>query len=280
MATKDRPVWFELLAGGASGGAAKTATAPMQRLVILQQVQKVTESRMTRALRSVIKRQGLMSLWRGNMVTVLHRFPYSGASFTLYESCKKVIGNREGLTGNIVLDRAAAGCVAGGGAVALTYPLDTLRTHLAVGSHTKVLSACKSIMKHGGYAGFFNGISVSIFQKVPEVALQMCVYETSKDYLKTTAIREYPTCQILASAVVAGASSLVVYPFDVVRRNLQMATTRSSPLAATLLIVRQDGVVSLFRGAKAELARTLPFVMIMWFTLETIRDLGDKFIIV
>eukprot|EP01059_Diplonema_ambulator_P000519 TRINITY_DN10424_c1_g1_i1.p1 TRINITY_DN10424_c1_g1~~TRINITY_DN10424_c1_g1_i1.p1 ORF type:complete len:285 (+),score=55.59 TRINITY_DN10424_c1_g1_i1:735-1589(+) len=276
MTTKERPVWFELLAGGASGGAAKTATAPMQRLVILQQVQKVSEKRMFRALKGVVERQGVLSLWRGNLVTVVHRFPYSGMSFTLYEWCKQFIEKRGGLTGNKVADRGLAGCIAGGGAVALTYPLDTIRTHLAVGSGTKAGSICREIISTMGYQGLFKGLSVSVLQKVPEVALQMCVYETSKDYLDTTSLSDYPNLKIFASATIAGVSSLLVYPADVVRRNIQLSTSKKSTFTVASNLIKENGFISLFSGGKAELARTLPFVMIMWFTLETIRDLGDR----
>ena len=37
------------------------------------------------AVRHVVRSEGLMSLWKGNMATVLHRIPYSAVNFATFE---------------------------------------------------------------------------------------------------------------------------------------------------------------------------------------------------
>eukprot|EP00955_Chlamydomonas_euryale_P117899 366505-Chlamydomonas_euryale.AAC.2 len=37
------------------------------------------------ALRHVVRTEGILSLWRGNLATVLHRMPYSAVNFATYE---------------------------------------------------------------------------------------------------------------------------------------------------------------------------------------------------
>ena len=85
----------QLFCGGIAGSTAKTVTAPFSRLTILFQVHSMVTTRHDRpkyamSLRGgfgkIVERGGLKSLWRGNMTSVLHRFPYSAINFFVYEN--------------------------------------------------------------------------------------------------------------------------------------------------------------------------------------------------
>jgi len=84
----------QLVCGGVAGSVAKTVTAPFSRLTILFQVHSMVTTRSNRpkyamTMRSgfskIVERGGLKSLWKGNMASVLHRFPYSAINFYVYE---------------------------------------------------------------------------------------------------------------------------------------------------------------------------------------------------
>eukprot|EP01060_Flectonema_neradi_P024386 TRINITY_DN3318_c1_g1_i1.p1 TRINITY_DN3318_c1_g1~~TRINITY_DN3318_c1_g1_i1.p1 ORF type:complete len:280 (+),score=37.79 TRINITY_DN3318_c1_g1_i1:87-926(+) len=274
MSERKRPVWFDLMSGGAGGGAAKTATAPIQRLVIMQQLNEINENRVISSLKRISSTEGLRGLWRGNLVTILHRVPYSGSSFLLYEKSKQLLLSHSKSDVPTPTDRALSGCVAGAGAAAITYPLDTLRTHLSVGARRSVFSVVRSIFSNSGPSGFYQGMSLSVFQKVPEVALQMTVYETSRDYFSFYVSKQY---SVIAASMVSGLSSLVVYPFDLIRRQVQVTKVRSSFSELLARQVRDGGPAALWKGGRAEVARTLPFVLIMWTTIETMRDVADRY---
>ena len=85
----------QLFCGGIAGSVAKTATAPLSRLTILFQVHSMVTTRSDRpkfsmtlsgGISKIIERGGIKSLWRGNMTSVLHRFPYSAINFFVYEN--------------------------------------------------------------------------------------------------------------------------------------------------------------------------------------------------
>lgn len=42
------------------------------------------------ALKEIIKSEGLLSLWKGNGVTIVHRIPYSAANFWTYEKINEL----------------------------------------------------------------------------------------------------------------------------------------------------------------------------------------------
>lgn len=85
----------QLFCGGIAGSVAKTITAPLSRLTILFQVHSMVTTRSNRpkfsmtlqgGISKIIERGGMKSLWRGNMTSVLHRFPYSAINFFVYEN--------------------------------------------------------------------------------------------------------------------------------------------------------------------------------------------------
>lgn len=39
-----------------------------------------------RGMNEIVKSEGLKSLWKGNLATILHRLPYSAINFSVYES--------------------------------------------------------------------------------------------------------------------------------------------------------------------------------------------------
>jgi solute carrier family 25 (mitochondrial phosphate transporter), member 23/24/25/41 len=84
----------QLFCGGLSGSVSKTVTAPFSRLTILFQVHSMVTTKHDRpkyamslqgGFQKIIDRGGWKSLWRGNMTSVLHRFPYSAINFYVYE---------------------------------------------------------------------------------------------------------------------------------------------------------------------------------------------------
>jgi Mitochondrial carrier protein len=93
-ASRSQEAMKQLLCGGLAGSVAKTVTAPLSRLTILFQVHSLVTTKehrpqfaesMTHGIRKIIERGGILALWRGNMTSVLHRFPYSAINFYVYE---------------------------------------------------------------------------------------------------------------------------------------------------------------------------------------------------
>lgn len=85
----------QLFCGGIAGSVAKTVTAPFSRLVILSQVHSLVTTKSNRpkyamslsdGFNKIIERGGIQSLWKGNMTSVIHRFPYSALNFYVYEN--------------------------------------------------------------------------------------------------------------------------------------------------------------------------------------------------
>ncbi|KAL6219466.1 hypothetical protein ACLB2K_007227 [Fragaria x ananassa] len=140
-----------LLAGGVAGALAKTCTAPLARLTILFQIQgmhsdvaTMRKASIWREASRIVGEEGFRAFWKGNLVTIAHRFPYSSVNFYSYEQYKKILqtvpglkNSRDNMSTDICVHFVGGG-LAGITAATATYPLDLVRTRLA--AQTNVMS--------------------------------------------------------------------------------------------------------------------------------------------
>lgn len=220
----------QLLCGGVAGSVAKTVTAPFSRLTILFQVHSMVTTKSTRpkyamniqgGFQKIVERGGIKSLWKGNMTSVLHRFPYSAINFYVYENTldmlvglhrsqqepSETVGHlsrrishqvsREGeeetrtirKSGDdtLPIHKFIAGAVAGTAAVCACYPLDLVRTRLTTElegheHYRGIGDAFRKIHSQEGFRGFFSGIGPTLGVAVPNFAISYTVYGTLKEH--------------------------------------------------------------------------------------------------
>lgn len=221
----------QLFCGGIAGAVAKTLTAPFSRLTILFQVHSMVTTKEHRpkfatSLRGgvdkIIERGGIAALWRGNMTSVLHRFPYSAINFAVYEHTLDLLtahGRKHAevheTTAQLVrrmtkivmpheddshddtassspdntkpLHKFLAGAVAGTTACLACYPLDLVRTRLTTEleghEHYKgIRDVFQKVYQAEGIAGFYSGVGPTLLVAVPNFAISYTVYGTLKEY--------------------------------------------------------------------------------------------------
>ena len=88
-----------LLSGGIAGSVGKTCTAPLSRITVLLQVSagrlspqdSYGMSSLTRTWTAIHKEEGFRAFWKGNLVSIIHRFPYSAINFAMYERFRDML---------------------------------------------------------------------------------------------------------------------------------------------------------------------------------------------
>ncbi|MCE3217225.1 hypothetical protein HAX54_011111 [Datura stramonium] len=142
----------QLLAGGVAGAISKTCTAPLARLTILFQLQgmhtdaaNLKKVSLWQEASRIVREEGFRAFWKGNLVTIAHRLPYSSISFYAFERYKNVLqlilgveSQGENITADLCI-RLVGGGLAGITAASVTYPLDLVRTRLAAQSYHQAL---------------------------------------------------------------------------------------------------------------------------------------------
>lgn len=265
--------FFVWITGGLAGCAAKTVTAPFARLSVLAQtsLNPSLECNVVKCARSVVSREGLWGLWRGNACACLHRFPQSGINFFVYDTCRS---------------RYAMGCFASGAvggmlSLAVCYPLDLVRTRLmAERYHTacsiSIRQCLRSIIRDGGLRGIYRGLGSTLLLNVPSFAIAFGTYGHLKDVAVSYGLSTKSAGVIIFSGALSGAASATLpYPIDVVRRNIQLGGVNSNRPARSMQqeahsIWRRCGIAGFYHGLMPELVKTSVSAAVTFFVLEAL----------
>ena len=283
------PVFYlDFLAGGISGCVAKTMSAPIDRVKLLLQTQKVNPAVTTRyrgtwdCIRRVYAEQGLQSFWRGNVANLMRYFPNQALSFSFKDKFRRVM-NLEGHPNNsyVIFGNLFASGAAGGAALFVLYPLDMARTRLAADVGTSLperrysgtLHCLRSIYAEHGVKGLYTGMSVSITGVIIFRALFMGGYDVAKQFADIK--RDTAVWKKLATAqMVTLSAGTLCYPIDTVRRRVMMqakeearnmsgalsGVAESTPVYrsgfhAFTRIMKEEGIRGLYSGLSANLIR-------------------------
>jgi solute carrier family 25 (adenine nucleotide translocator) protein 4/5/6/31 len=268
--------------GGFVGGVTKTATAPIERVKLLIQTQdanpKIISGEVARytgmgdCFRRVTAEQGFAAFWRGNGANVIRYFPQQAFNLSFKDSIKKLMPKcdaKKNFWGFFGVNLASAGL---GAALSLCicYPLDFARTRLAsdVGGKEKtfngILDCLKKTSATQGPMAIYNGFGASVAGIVVYRGLQLGLFDTImglNPYQKDLGLMGFVTG--FFAAQIAGISARPFnYPFDTVRRRLQMESEKpmeqrmyKGTIHCAKTIISTEGAKGLYKGMLADIVR-------------------------
>ncbi|MBA0780858.1 hypothetical protein Gotri_004910, partial [Gossypium trilobum] len=226
----------QLLAGGVAGALSKTCTAPLARLTILFQVQGMHSDAATlrkasiwREASRIAGEEGFRAFWKGNLVTIAHRLPYSSLNFYAYEQYKKLLymlpgseNHGKSMSADICIHFVAGGS-AGITAASATYPLDLVRTRLAAQTNDTyyrgIWHALRTICKDEGVLGLYKGLGTTLLGVGPSIAISFSVYESLRSFWQSrrphdSTVLVSLTCGSL-SGIASSTGELILLPQDI-----------------------------------------------------------------
>ncbi|XP_019121012.1 calcium-binding mitochondrial carrier protein SCaMC-2-B isoform X4 [Larimichthys crocea] len=275
--------WRHLVAGAGAGAVSRTCTAPLDRLKVLMQVHasKSNSMHIAGGFSQMIQEGGMRSLWRGNGINVIKIAPESAIKFMAYEQIKRIIGSNQETLG--MAERLVAGSLAGAIAQSSIYPMEVLKTRLALrktGQYSGILDCAKHIFQKEGVAAFYKGYIPNMLGIIPYAGIDLAVYET----LKNSWLQRYATDSadpgvfvLLACGTTSSTcGQLSSYPLALVRTRMQaQATLEEGPqMSMTGLfkhIIRTEGPMGLYRGLAPNFMKVIPSVSISYVVYEYLK---------
>ncbi|XP_027926596.1 mitochondrial substrate carrier family protein B-like [Vigna unguiculata] len=285
----------QLLAGGLAGAFAKTCTAPLARLTILFQVHgmhfemaALSKPSIWGEASRIVNEEGFRAFWKGNLVTIAHRLPYSAVNFYAYERYKNLLQifmgeNHRGNTSADLFVHFVGGGLSGITSATATYPLDLVRTRLAAQRssiyYRGISHAFSTICREEGFSGLYKGLGATLLGVGPNIAISFSVYEGLRSFWQSQRPDDSTVMVSLACGSLSGvASSTATFPLDLVRRRMQLegaggrARVYNTSLFGTFKhIVRNEGLRGLYRGILPEYYKVVPSVGIVFMTYETLK---------
>jgi len=289
----------DFAAGGISGAVAKTATAPIERVKLIIQTQdanpKIKSGEVQRytgisdCFVRVYREQGLGAFWRGNLTNVIRYFPTQAFNFAFKDTIKALFPKYSPKTDFFMffMVNMASGGLAGAGSLCIVYPLDYARTRLAsdVGSGKAQFTGLmdclsKTARGPGGVMSLYNGFGVSVMGIIPYRGVYFGMYDSlaginpfRQDKGVIGLVSKFAIAQI--TAITAGYAS---YPFDTIRRRLQMQSEKpqsewlyKGTVDCFFKILKDEGTGALFKGAGANALRTVgsALVLVLYGEIKT-----------
>ncbi|POS84879.1 calcium-binding mitochondrial carrier protein-like protein Aralar1 [Erysiphe pulchra] len=170
------------------------------------------------------------------------------------------------------------GSMAGAFGAFVVYPIDLVKTRMQNQRSSRVgqmlyknsLDCAKKVIKNEGVKGLYSGILPQLVGVAPEKAIKLTVNDLARSFFsgKDGSIQIY---QELLSGGMAGSCQVIfTNPLEIVKIRLQVQgevakTINSAPPRSAIWIIRNLGLVGLYKGVSACLLRDVPFSAI-YFT--------------
>ncbi|XWS27213.1 hypothetical protein CRYUN_Cryun26dG0095600 [Craigia yunnanensis] len=177
---------------------------------------------------------------------------------------------------NPSLRRLISGAIAGAVSRTCVAPLETIRTHLMVGSSgNSTTEVFQNIMQADGWKGLFRGNFVNVIRVAPSKAIELFAFDTVNKQLTPNPGEEpkFPIPSSLIAGACAGVSStLCTYPLELVKTRLTIEKNMyDGILDAFLKILQKEGPAELYRGLAPSLIGVIPYAATNYFAYDTLR---------
>ncbi|KII92349.1 hypothetical protein PLICRDRAFT_50736 [Plicaturopsis crispa FD-325 SS-3] len=247
------------------------------------------------------REEGVRGLLRGNGVNCVRIVPYSAVQFAAYEQVKKWF-TRHGTRELDTPKRLASGALAGIASVCSTYPLDLVRSRLSIATASIPMAALRStsradltisradltiwgmarkvVREEGGVRGLYRGLVATAAGVAPYVGINFAAYEFLRGVVTPEGRGSVPR-KLACGALAGSISQTLTYPFDVLRRKMQVTGMAAGGLGyrytgaldALRTILRTEGVAGLYQGLWPNLLKVAPSIATSFFTYELVKEL-------
>ncbi|KAL5225902.1 hypothetical protein ABZP36_012541 [Zizania latifolia] len=183
--------------------------------------------------------------------------------------------------GNLHLRRLVSGAVAGAVSRTCVAPLETIRTHLMVGSNgDSMTEVFQSIMKTEGWTGLFRGNFVNVIRVAPSKAIELFAFDTAKKFLTPKADESPKTPfppSLIAGALAGVSSTMCTYPLELIKTRLTIEKdVYNNFLHAFVKILQEEGPSELYRGLTPSLIGVVPYAASNYYAYDTLKKLYRK----
>ncbi|KAF8844745.1 mitochondrial carrier [Paxillus ammoniavirescens] len=138
----------------------------------------------------------------------------------------------------------------------------------------------KVMREEGGVLGLYRGLTATAMGVAPYVGINFATYEALRGII-TPPGKSSVTRKLICGALAGSISQTLTFPFDVLRRKMQVVGMTSGGLGykysgaidALTTIIRTEGLRGLYRGIWPNLIKVAPSIATSFFTYELVKEL-------
>ncbi|GAB2293061.1 hypothetical protein Dimus_027279 [Dionaea muscipula] len=288
----------EFLSGGLAGAMAKAILAPLET-IRTRMVVGVGPKTIHGSFVDVVKQQGWQGLWAGNTINMLRIIPSQAIELGMFEYVKRSMVSAQEKwkqtehpklqIGPLSLQFsllwispvAVAGAAAGVAATLACHPLEVVKDRLTVRpeDYPSIPAALSKIYKDGGIRALYSGICPTLVGMIPYSTCYYFMYETlKKSYCRGQKKKSLNRVEMLLVGALSGlTASTISFPLEVARKRLMVGALRGqcppNMAAALAEVIREEGLMGLYRGWGASCLKVMPNSGITWTLYEAWKDI-------
>lgn len=296
---------LRLALAGVSNCCAATITNPLDVLKVRMQVDahrvggivdRGDAAGLRRTLASMLRDEGVLSLYRGLAPSLLREASYSSLRLGLYEPVRDGyvgalasagVANSEGGLAVKLLAGGTSGII--GSAVANPADLLKVRIQAQAGARGSLWGMAADIVRRDGVAGLWQGVRPSMARAAVLTASQVGSYDHIKQWLRgcgmpllaADGLALHVACSLSAGFV----ASLATTPIDFVKTRLMTGRAGGQPSppppsgrarpssawACVVHAVRDEGAAALYKGFVPTFMRIGPHTVVTFIVFERLR---------
>jgi len=235
---------------------------------------------------TMVRERGVLGLYRGLSTLIVGSIPKAAVRFAAFKEMSKRLKDANGklTTGNTVL----CGLVAGASeAIIAVAPAETLKTkmiHDANSPNPKYkgfIHGVTTIVKTEGIRGVYQGVTATVLKQSGNQMVRFTIYETLKGFFQGgDAKKDLGVLEsLICGSVAGGVSVYVTMPLDVVKTKMQGLEAKQyrNTLHCFTSVVKNDGVLALWKGTTPRLARVACSGAIVFSSFEQVMKVLNNF---
>lgn len=296
-------IFQSAFAGAFAGSFTRAVAQPLDVLKIRFQLQVEPVksgskySSVLQAAKTIVKEEGITTLWSGHIPAQLLSISFGILQFSTFERLTQVCQQVDHTFYHAQKHwiNFSSGAIAAAVATVVSYPFDTVRTRLIAEQKTHkaykgFTDAFTSMVKHEGPEALYKGITPTIAQIAPNAGIQFAVYKLFTETILnrfeffqrpislTATTESTMLANILAGSIAGFTAKTAIYPFDLVKKRLQIQGFQQHRKAfgkqmycegtvhCIKLIITKESFLSLYKGywpsvLKAVLVSALHFAV-------------------
>ncbi|EGD90027.1 hypothetical protein H112_02501 [Trichophyton rubrum D6] len=218
--------------------------------------------------------------------SVLGREALAGAS----KATEKVTGTTSQVLHNILesVHHFALGSIAGAFGAFMVYPIDLVKTRMQNQRSARVgekmymnsLDCAKKVVRNEGVLGLYSGVIPQLIGVAPEKAIKLTVNDLVRGFFadKDKGGKIWWPHEVIAGGSAGACQVVFTNPLEIVKIRLQIqgeiaknVNETAAPRRSAMWIVKNLGLMGLYKGASACLLRDVPFSAIYFPTYSHLK---------
>ncbi|KAK4192922.1 calcium-binding mitochondrial carrier protein [Podospora australis] len=178
----------------------------------------------------------------------------------------------------------ALGSVAGAFGAFMVYPIDLVKTRMqnqrGAGPGQKLynnsIDCFRKVVRNEGFRGLYSGVLPQLVGVAPEKAIKLTVNDLVRGWFSDKQGKIWWGHELIAGGAAGGCQVVFTNPLEIVKIRLQVQgevakSVEGAPRRSAMWIIRNLGLVGLYKGASACLLRDVPFSAIYFPTYSHLK---------